>query len=115
MSIRCVCPNGHVLRAKDSLGGTSVLCPACKARVNIPRPRGQCISEDAILDILGYSAPTPAMDTSKSFETPGDTWPEPAPEPVAREKHCYKCKREYPNTMHICPFCHTYIANLHDF
>ena len=57
MSIRCVCQNGHVLKVKESLAGRSGLCPSCKAVVKVPHLQQKCISEDAILDLLGNKAP----------------------------------------------------------
>lgn len=115
MSIRCVCPNGHVLKVKEALAGTSGLCPTCRARVNVPRLQSKCISEDAILDIVGRSPPDPQADTSRNLDVAGDTWMQKIHEHSTNEKHCYKCQRGFPSTMHICPFCHTYIANLRDF
>ena len=115
MSIRCVCPNGHVLKVKDALAGTSGLCPKCRARVNVPRPRPQPVSEDAILDILGRQSrsrrPTrPRITTCRTrlrFRA--------IHERGTPKKSCNKCNEEISAGTHICPYCHTYIAKLDDF
>jgi hypothetical protein len=114
MSIRCVCPNGHVLKVKDSLAGTSGLCPTCRAKVKVPRLRTAPVTEDAILDLLGRQ-PRPQADTA-TYNDMADTMPLPAtPERGAPKKICYKCNQEISAGNHICPYCHTYIANLNDF
>ena len=115
MSIRCVCPNGHVLKVKESLAGASGLCPTCRALVKVPLLREQCMSEDAILDIVGQGSRAHFADTSKNLDAAADTQISRGDRPDTREKHCYKCQREFSATMHICPFCHTYIATLRDF
>jgi hypothetical protein len=117
MSIRVVCPNGHVLKVKDSFAGKIGLCPTCKARVEVPRPPQGELSEDAILGILGPYVPRPASpDSARKDLRPADT-------PRVSEtdsnsppkKSCHKCNREIAAGIHICPFCHTYIAELGDF
>jgi hypothetical protein len=114
MSIRCVCPNGHVLKVKESLAGTSGLCPTCRARVKVPRLRTVPVSEDAIMDLLGRD-PLPQADTATYVDL-ADTVPLPgAPERGTPMKSCYKCNQEISSGIHICPYCHTYIANLKDF
>lgn len=115
MSIRCVCPNGHLLKVKESLAGTSGLCPTCRARVNVPSLRAQRMSEDVILDILGRDMPAAQGDTLRSLDPVGDTRLDNSQEQTTHWRQCYKCQREYPTTVHICPFCHTYIATLSDF
>lgn len=121
MSIRVVCPNGHVLNVKDGLAGKTGLCPKCKARVVVPRPQEDGLSEDAIMNILG-----PHVSEPPAADGPGAGPPE-APErfpagsspPTGRtltpKKSCHKCNREISAEIHICPFCHTYIAELSDF
>jgi hypothetical protein len=117
MSIRVVCPNGHVLNVKKSLAGKVGLCPTCKARVQVPEPRRQELSEDAIMRILGPHVPGPAVhaagrggsdpaETLRSSDAEGNSPP---------KKSCHKCNREISSAIHICPFCHTYIAELSDF
>jgi hypothetical protein len=114
MSIRCVCPNGHVLRVKDSLAGTSGLCPACKRRIDVPKPREIRMSEDAILDLLGNQPPSQRsqMEESGVFLATSDSGV--YGQPLAK-KPCNRCNREVSVGTHICPYCHTYIANLTDF
>lgn len=36
MPLRCVCPNGHVLKVKDKLAGSRGTCPTCQAEFEIP-------------------------------------------------------------------------------
>jgi hypothetical protein len=114
MSIRCVCPNGHVLHVKDSLAGTSGLCPSCKGRVNVPKPHAPSMSEDAILDLLGPQGPSTraSMEESGVFLATSDSGIYGTP---AGKKPCNRCNREVSIGTHICPYCHTYIANLSDF
>ena len=115
MSIRVVCPNGHVLRAKDSCAGQVALCPVCKAQIQVAAPSNGEFSEDAILGILGPhepgrsqnpAAPEPARSVPESAPTTGATSPP--------KKSCSNCSREIPTGTHICPYCHTYIAGLAD-
>ena len=119
MSIRCVCPTGHVLKVKDSLAGTSGLCPVCKKQVKVPQLRSEEVSEEAILGILGKQAvaphtiPTPHTDQDP--ETVGTTRPPERHERGTPKKSCYKCNLEIFAGTHICPHCHTYIAKLDDF
>jgi len=110
MSIRVVCPNGHVLNVKNSLAGMTGLCPKCKARVAVPRPQEAGLSEDAILGILGPHVPeTPETERT---EAEASRRPDRTRTP---KKSCHKCNREISALIHICPFCHTYIAELSDF
>ena len=114
MSIRCVCPNGHVLKVKDSFAGTSGLCPTCRARVQVPQRRARPVSEDAILELLGRQSPaqtdtTAVMDSAETTRLPA------TPERGTPKKSCYKCNQEISAESHICPYCRTYIANLKDF
>ena len=112
MSIRCVCPNGHVLKVKEAQAGMSGLCPTCRARVDVPRPRPKPVTEDAILDMLGPSA---HADTVTQYDM-SDTIELPAiHERGTPKKSCNKCNEEISAGTHICPYCHTYIAKLDDF
>ncbi len=73
------------------------------------------MSEDAILDILEKEDYVPRKVASESIESAEDTGLQRIHVRDTHTKHCCKCKRKFPTTMHICPFCHTYIANLSDF
>ncbi len=115
MSIRCVCRNGHVLRARDALAGAVGLCPACKARVSVPRPHAECVSEDAILHILGDKIPGRQAGAFDNFDPLADTAPSGIHGQVTPKKSCQRCNQEVAATAHICPYCHAYIANLSDF
>ncbi len=114
MSIRCVCQNGHVLNVKDSFAGTSGLCPSCKGRVVVPKPEKKSISEDAILGLLGRQTPAERVEAESSgvllAASDSDLHRLPFP-----KKICNRCNREVTLGTHICPHCHTYIANLSDF
>ncbi len=115
MSIRCVCPNGHVLKVKDSMAGTSGLCPICRATVKVPLLREHRMTEDAILDIVGPGSGVHSMDTTRDLRAAADTRVIKNGISDVRERLCTKCQREFPATMHICPYCHTYVATLRDF
>lgn len=116
MSIRVVCPNGHVLKVKDSLAGKVGLCPTCKARVRVPEVRREEFSEDAILNILGPHVPSPAPHAAgRQASEIGDPASPGGRRAAPPKKSCHKCNREISAAIHICPFCHTYIAELDDF
>ena len=115
MSIRCVCQNGHVLKVKDSLAGTSGLCPACKGTRDVPRPQ-QTVAcrKTRFWTFWGSKAPPQGLPP----RTPGvllatsdsGIYGQPLP-----KKTCNRCNQEVSAGTHICPHCHTYIANLSDF
>jgi hypothetical protein len=111
MSIEVTCPNGHVLRVKDSLAGKTGLCPMCRARVVVPIPNGS-LSEDEIINVLGPHDPSQSGCGSTIIgNRPAErTVASPAPP----KKSCSKCNREIASGTHICPFCRTYIASLRD-
>jgi hypothetical protein len=116
MSIKVVCPNGHALKVCDSMAGKVGLCPKCRARVVVPKPRSNGVSEDAILDLLGSHSPRPAPHAFTGSADDLDRTAHPSAEPtITPKKNCSKCNREIPTGMHICPHCHTYIAGLADF
>jgi hypothetical protein len=117
MSIEVTCPKGHRLRLKDSMAGKRGLCPVCRVPVTVPRPESRSLSEDVILDILGPTSGSSSQILSakelQEFEQGGSR--------IERGHHsiphkvCTKCNREIELASHICPFCHTYIAELADF
>ncbi len=53
MSIKVTCPNGHALQVKSEFAGKAGLCPLCKARIFVPKPEPDAMSEDDLLAILG--------------------------------------------------------------
>jgi len=113
MAIKLVCPNGHVLKVPEKLAGKTGLCPVCRARVVVPRPGPNALSEEAILGILGTHTPRrPSQITSEQLAAAQASNGADAEGP---KKVCRKCNREIAAAMHICPFCHTYIAGLQDF
>lgn len=115
MAIRCICPNGHVLKVKESLAGTVGLCPVCRAQVKVPALRDQKVSEDAVMAILG-----PYEATAEAEAVPKDEYEdEQGLEASLRSgifgrgaivKICSRCNQEIAAGTHICPHCHTYIA-----
>lgn len=110
MSIRCRCENGHELKVKDSLAGRTGLCPICRGRVEVPSPHESAISEDAILGLLGASDPATRVNSG------GIAAPDAGSQSgINLRKNCDKCGKEVSAAAHICPYCHTYIANLRDF
>ena len=114
MSIRCVCQNGHVLKVKESFAGTSGLCPSCRARVDVPKSEKKAISEDVILSLLGKQsqAERTAAESSGVLLAMSESGLHRLPFP---KKTCSRCNQEVTAGAHICPHCHTYIANLTDF
>jgi hypothetical protein len=115
MSIRCVCQNGHVLNVKDALAGKTGLCPKCRTRVTVPRPDVATMTEDTILGILGDHPGSPNRDTSLNMGAFSDTSLSGIHKAIEPKKICDRCQREVVIGTHICPYCHTYIANLRDF
>lgn len=114
MSIRVICPNGHRLEVRDSLAGKVGLCPLCKARVEVPKPKQGELSEDAIMGILGPPNPDLPQPVSVQPDLPSPPPPE-GERSSPPKKSCHKCNREISAGIHICPHCHTYIAGLGDF
>lgn len=117
MSIMVRCPNGHVLKVKDSFAGKSGLCPICKARIDVPDPRLGSLSEDDIADLLGVPPQSHYSGGSASgiaLHMP-ETKRETTSAVEAGKKMCVKCHQEIAAGTHICPFCKTYIASVHDF
>ena len=130
MSIQVVCPNGHVLKVSDSWAGKRGLCPVCKAKVKVPTPSEDQLSEDAILNILGTYDPSKSRkkltDVSDlaAAETPKALRGKNSPEEETKttvegasppKKSCPNCNQEIVAGIRICPHCHTYIAQLDDF
>ena len=114
MSIRVTCPNGHELSVKDSFAGKAGLCPKCKARMQVPElPPGE-LSEDSIMNILGPSEASSVSQYSSPVDPGYGAGSENDPN-APPKKSCHKCNREISAAIHICPFCHTYIAELTDF
>ena len=126
MSIQVVCPNGHVLKVTDDCAGKTGLCPVCRARVKVPKPSDEQLSEDAIMSILGTYDRTKARkkladvsdlaaaDTPKALRGQGSP-EEPARGASPPKKSCPHCNQAVIAGIHICPHCHTYIAGLDDF
>ncbi|MBN1912666.1 MAG: hypothetical protein JW818_23290 [Pirellulales bacterium] len=116
MSIQIRCPNGHVLRVKESFAGRIGLCPACKAPVKVPQIH-RSLTEDDIIEVLGPhdASRKPPGSNGEAADDPielGPTQGKNGPSPP--KKICAKCNREISAGTHICPFCRTYIANLSD-
>jgi hypothetical protein len=114
MSIRCVCQNGHVLKVKDSFAGMSGCCPSCRGRVDVPKPQEESISEEVILGLLGKQSASEraAAESSGVLLAESESGIHRMPFP---KKTCSRCNRDVTVGAHICPYCHTYIANLSDF
>ena len=117
MSIRVTCPNGHALKVHESMAGKTGLCPACKARVQVPKPVAHGVSEDMILGLLDSPASHAGQSDSLAeppFSARYSASPDPLPAGTVK-KNCIKCHQPISAQMHICPFCHTYIAKPTDF
>jgi RNA polymerase subunit RPABC4/transcription elongation factor Spt4 len=117
MSIKVTCPRGHVLKVKNSMAGKTGLCPFCKDPVYVPPPeKPKTFSEDNILDIIGEMPPSPSQVGGSGIDL--DEFRPHRPDKSHREtpwKTCVKCNRDIPSQSHICPYCHTYIAEIADF
>jgi hypothetical protein len=117
MSIKVTCPNGHVLKVKSSMAGKTGLCPMCKGQVYVyvPLPEND-LSEDVILDIIGTS-----KTADSGINSSGINLDEVKPHRPTKDHHetpwksCVKCNQDIPSQTHICPYCHTYIADLAGF
>ncbi len=83
--------------------------------MKVPQQQGQCVSEDAILDMLGPRGPVATTPVSRE-RAAGEVGLRPEThEWAAPKKTCDRCNKEISSGTHICPYCHTYIASLHDF
>ena len=121
MSIKVICPNGHVLKVSNDCAGKSGLCPVCKVRVKVPQPAKEQLSEDAIMSILGPYDPSRSQKLA-AIKAPDSLQGKPSPEVEAKvdapsppKKSCPHCNREVAAAIHICPHCKKYIAGLDDF
>ncbi|MHC4404322.1 MAG: hypothetical protein ACYTG0_32105 [Planctomycetota bacterium] len=128
MSIQLVCPNGHVLKVSDDWAGKKGLCPVCKARIRVPKPSEEQLSDEAILNILGTfdskkarkkltdvpdlatRAPKARRDNASSEGEAKTTGQDAVPP----KRNCPECHREIAAKLHICPHCRTHIAGLKD-
>jgi anti-sigma B factor antagonist len=129
MSIKVICPNGHALQVKSEFAGKSGLCPLCKARIVVPKPAAEAVSEDDLLEVLGPPRVVPRMPVAG--EPPRDHQPaasrhEPHRDVVKkdeprkqsadvssgssllrRKKVCPKCCEIFSVAHSDCPRCHT--------
>ncbi len=119
MSILVTCPKGHQLKVKDSMAGKTGLCPLCKGQVYVyvPVPEKVAISDEVILDFLGPSQSGPTSSSGSGI----DLEEAAASERLNKDHHetpwktCVKCARDIPSQTRICPYCHTYLADLAGF
>jgi hypothetical protein len=118
MAIEVTCPQGHRLRVKESFAGKKGLCPVCKTPVLVPKPEKNAVSEDDILNFIGPSTsgvlgraltPEEIQELEQAGSQIGHS------NNHTPHKVCSKCNQEISSASHICPFCHTYIAELADF
>jgi len=109
MAIQVVCPNGHPLKVSEASAGKVGLCPICKARVKVPQPEGRQLSEEAILDILGPHKPEASQTRPQAAGSGTRGGPDGA---ASSQRTCARCNREIVASLHVCPYCHTYIAGL---
>ena len=103
--------------ARQRLAGRN--CRACaphaRGRSSCRNRSKQCMSEDAILDLLGKQSP---LRQGLPPRSRGCSWPpriRGSTASLSRKRRCNRCSREVSAGTHICPYCHTYIANLSDF
>jgi len=121
MSIKVTCPNGHALQVKSEFAGKSGLCPHCKARIVVPKPEPEKVSEDELLEVLGpprmiHQMAMTAPSEPPTHEEPMTSTEEPKKEEAAilegssavrRKKVCPKCCEIISVTHSECPRCHT--------
>lgn len=111
MSIQFFCPHGHLLRVKDSFAGRKGFCPACKAPIQVPTPSSDEM-EDEVLQIIGPHNP----DSSEMpLEPLAESLEHLRRSSATPYKSCVRCHREIMSATRVCPFCHTYVAELADF
>ncbi len=119
MSIEVTCPRGHKLKVKNSMAGKTGLCPLCKGQVYVYVPvpdEKPVLSEEVILDIIGPSQPSPSSTGMSGIDLEDATPHRPNKNHHETPwKTCVKCSREIPSQTHICPYCHTYIADMAGF
>lgn len=111
MSIQVSCPNGHVLRVKDSCAGSSGYCPHCHAKVHVPKPHA--FSEEDVIGVLGPPPPTVLGQPSMGNRAIRDTDEQYVHQPSVPERS--PCADEsgialYGSSIHqhpkTCPTCH---------
>ena len=115
MAISVSCPNGHELKIKDKYAGRKGLCPKCQAIVDVP-DLSIAISEQAVVDLLGSSAPhgrepLPVHQDDKhhtKIDDDDSTVTGISSVALAKTKICPKCRKEISTTFHVCPHCRTY-------
>ena len=113
MAIRVVCPNGHVLRVKDSLAGKTGLCPTCKAPITVPTPEEPAMDESAIMEILGSYDPSASEHVSSS----ANPFEEERKTTSAKKKmrRCPYCEKPIDARVHVCPYCKHFIGGTGEF
>ncbi len=108
MSIRVVCPNGHVLDIKNKYAGKTGFCPVCKARVEVPVPQTDVFSEDSIMDVLQPNESGLSLNAMNCEPDTGDSWSKDEDMEV---RVCAKCHKEIPVDAYVCPHCKTYVRS----
>jgi len=83
--------------------------------MKVPITQEARVSEDAILDILGPQDPSSSNPFLSAHEAGEPVFRSEIHDWASPKKFCDRCNKEIPAGTHICPFCHTYIASLHDF
>ena len=123
MWIRLDCPNGHPVKVDEKFAGKLGKCPACGAKVLIPRPEpAEDISEDAILNILGPSVRAPEalpvhQEPVKSEQAADASSVAMGSSAILggsglmnqQIRICPSCKRKVSVRYQICPHCRTYM------
>ncbi len=105
MSIQVSCPNGHVLRVKDSFAGKSGYCPHCRAKVHVPQPVG--FSEDDVISVLGPPPPAPAEEPEPETEADAYVHQSPRHRQPEEESGVGLAGSSILRRAKLCPSCHT--------
>ena len=118
MSIEVSCPNGHVLRVKNSFAGKTGYCPHCRAKVHVP---AQEFLEEDVMSVLGPPRPMPVDDPESEPADEACVHQEPRQEGLAEEsgiglagssilrrgKVCPACNKAASFAFSICTVCGT--------
>lgn len=118
MYIKLVCPNGHKLRVQEIHAGRRAVCPRCQAKLLVPRPKAQTISDTSVMAVLGsvpanksVIVPPERLTQDSTDEQPSASATSAAPARRATRK-CAKCQTTMSARIRICPKCQLYQPDL---
>lgn len=104
-SLRCMCSNGHKIRATRKHAGLSIDCPACGVPVTVPAPSPASITDTGALRIINEIE-------SEFQETKPPAAPRFQPKAPARvEPICPRCRCTIKKSDQVCPECKLILAS----